>query len=152
MLKWRDRRDVLMISTKHTNKSVKINRNGKTIEKPQVIVDFNAGKGFIELNDQIGSYHTSLRKSIKWYRKLIIDLICNISMLNAFSLYIGVTGEKMKIINFREAVIEGLLENENDATREIKRQQISLEHQLDKSTKTSRCKTCYKLLAKTQGN
>lgn len=58
----------------------------------------------------MGSYHTCLRKSIKWYRKLIFDIICNTTMVNALSIYTSVTGQKIALVDFREAVIEGLLQ------------------------------------------
>lgn len=47
-----------------------IDRNGKVIKKPEVVVDYNARKGFIDLSGQLGLYHTSLRKSVKWYRNM----------------------------------------------------------------------------------
>lgn len=155
VLKWKDRREILMISTKHTNKIISVDRIGKTVkQKPEVVVDYNAGKGFIDLTDQLQSYHSSLRKSLKWYRKLIIDLICNTSILNSLSLFIGVTGQKMKIAKFREAVIEDLLENDNDDKQEsVFLQPLqTLDHVLEKSPKTSRCKSCYSLLSKKEGN
>lgn len=76
-------------------------------------------------------------------------------MLNALSLFNGVNGQKMKVVNFREAVIEELIENDdNDVIQksEILQPLQTLEHILAKSPKTSRCKTCYSLLAKKVGN
>lgn len=64
VLKWKDRRDVLMLSTKHDNSMKSFNRRGKTFEKPNVVAEYNKGKGYIDLSDQMGSYHTCLRKSI----------------------------------------------------------------------------------------
>lgn len=72
---------------------------------PRVVPDYNKGKEYIDMTDQMGSCHTCLRKSIKWYRKLIFDIICNTSMVNALSIYTSVTGRKMAIVDFREAVI-----------------------------------------------
>lgn len=57
-------------------------KRGKKI-KPNAIIDYNHGKGLIE---QIGSYHTCLRKGVKWYRKIAFDIICNTALINAFSL------------------------------------------------------------------
>ena len=155
VLKWKDRREVLMISTKHTNKIINVDRSRKTVkQKPEVVVDYNTGKGYIDLTDQLQSYHSALRKSLKWYRKIIIDLICNISVLNALSLFIGVNGQKMKIMKFREAIIEELLQNDDDDTQQSELIQPSLptlDHTLEKSPKTSRCKSCYSLLAKKEG-
>lgn len=41
-----------MISTKHTNKIISIDR----IKKSEVVVDYNAKKGFIDLTDQFQLY------------------------------------------------------------------------------------------------
>lgn len=52
VLKWKDRRDVLNINTKHTNKSIiNIVWTGKIIIKQKVVVYDNVRKGFIDLND-----------------------------------------------------------------------------------------------------
>jgi hypothetical protein len=82
-------------------------RRRTTIEKPRVVADYNKGKGYIDLTDQMRSYHTCLWKSIKRYRKVMFDIICNTSMVNALRIYISVTRWKMTLVNFI-AVIVGL--------------------------------------------
>jgi len=57
VLKWRDRRDVLMLSTIHTNLMINVNQRRTVIKKPKVIADYNTGKSYIDLTDQMGSYH-----------------------------------------------------------------------------------------------
>lgn len=37
--------------------------------KPNAIIDYNRGKGLIDVSDQLGSYHSCFRKGVKWYRK-----------------------------------------------------------------------------------
>jgi len=97
VLKWKDRRDVLMISTKHGNSMNEVQmKRGKKI-KPNAIIDYNRGKGLIDVSDQIGSYHTCLRKGVKWYRKVAFDIICNTALINAFSLYKAVTNNNISI-------------------------------------------------------
>lgn len=92
ILKWEDRRNVLMLSTKHDNTMKSFIRR-ITTEKPHVVADYNNGKSNIDLTDLMWSYYnTCLRRSIKWYRKLIFDLICNTSMVNGLSIYTSVTG------------------------------------------------------------
>ncbi|XP_022165224.1 uncharacterized protein LOC111030157 [Myzus persicae] len=98
---------------------------------------YNTGKSYIDLTDQLGSYQSCLRKSLKWYRKIMFDIICNTSMINALSLYTGVTGNRMKLVEFREAVIQGLLRNKT--TTHVPTQKIN-EHLLEKTSKTGRCK------------
>lgn len=56
VLKWRDRWDVLIVSVKHTNKSIiQIVWTSIIIKKAEVVVDYNAGKGLIDLSDELGS-------------------------------------------------------------------------------------------------
>lgn len=146
VLKWKDRRDVLMLSTKHDNSMKSFNRRGKTFEKPNVVAEYNKGKGYIDLSDQMGSYHTCLRKSIKWYRKLIFDIVCNTSIVNALSIYTDVTGQKMTLVDFREAVIQGLLKKKTQITTDNEEK-----HVLEKTSNIGRCKRCYETISKEKG-
>jgi len=52
-----------------------------------VVVDYNTGKSSIDLADQMASYSNPLRRSLKWYRKVAMDLILNISVVNASILF-----------------------------------------------------------------
>lgn len=70
VLKWKDKRDVLVLSTKHTDRFQNItNKRGQVVSKPKIILDYNKAKGAVDLSDQITSYSTPLRKSVKWYKK-----------------------------------------------------------------------------------
>ena len=64
--KWRDKRDVTMLSTRHNITLVdtgkKKNRNNETIMKPKIIVDYNSGKAGIDLSDQLSSYSSPVGK------------------------------------------------------------------------------------------
>lgn len=62
VLKWKDRRDVLMLSTKHDNAIKSFIRRRIATEKPHVVADYNNGKSNIDLTNQMGSYHTCLRR------------------------------------------------------------------------------------------
>lgn len=59
VLKWKDKRDVLALSTKHSTGFVtcksKRNRN-KIVMKPTVIADYNRHMCSIDLSDQLASY------------------------------------------------------------------------------------------------
>jgi len=66
--KWHDKRDVAMLSTKHGIEMIdtgKKNRNDEPILKPQIIIDYNSGKAGIDLSDQLPSYNSPIRKSIR---------------------------------------------------------------------------------------
>jgi hypothetical protein len=64
-----DKRDVLTLSTKHTDAVMKITCGRKEIEKPAAVIDYNNHKAYIYLSDQMKAYTTSLRRGVKWYRK-----------------------------------------------------------------------------------
>lgn len=94
-MKWRDKREVLVLSTKHSDRFVKIKkRQGNVVMKPQIITDYNTAKGAVDLSDQMAAYSSPLRKSVKWYKKLATDLLLNTSMVNALTLYKSVTKKK----------------------------------------------------------
>jgi len=102
--KWKDKRDVLMRSTYHTLDVVntdKLNRKREEIQKPQCIIDYNAGKAGIDLSDQLAAYSSPVRKSVRWYHKVAIELLMGTSVVNALVVH-----------NWREALVQSLLEKE----------------------------------------
>ena len=74
---------------------------------------YNKSKQGIDISDQMSSYHTALRKSIRWYHKVAIELLCGTAVVNACSLYNArreECGQKpMKITTFREKLASSLL-------------------------------------------
>lgn len=89
---WLDTRYVRILetTTKHAPEMVDINANSastsrqKNKQKPLPICEYNKGKAGINISDQMGSYATTLRKGIKWYRKLAIEYVLRISVVNAY--------------------------------------------------------------------
>lgn len=68
VMKWKDKRDVLALSTKHSVNyvTVKSKRNPrKTVMKPALIADYNNHKCYIDLSDQMASYANPGRRSIR---------------------------------------------------------------------------------------
>lgn len=112
ILKWRDKKELLMCSTKTTNSMVDV-RSCKVIQKPLTVIEYNKGKGSIDLADQKSSYGNPLRRSLKWYRKVLVDTLLNISVVNASHIFNSVTESKMSITNFRFCLVESLIKNNN---------------------------------------
>ena len=80
-LKWREKREVMMLSTVHEAFMVetgKTDRDGNKIEQP-------VHMGGVNLNDQLLNYFTFLRKSTKWSWQLLIHLF-NLVILNKYIL------------------------------------------------------------------
>ncbi|CAD1480567.1 unnamed protein product, partial [Heterotrigona itama] len=73
ILKWREKRDVLLLSTKHSIEMETVRTNIKIVNKPKIVIDYNAGKKSIDLSDQMAAYNNPLQKSMKWYRKLSFE-------------------------------------------------------------------------------
>ncbi|CAI6369364.1 unnamed protein product [Macrosiphum euphorbiae] len=44
ILKWKDKRDLYMISTKHNSEMIEERIRGKIVKKPKVVIDYNIGK------------------------------------------------------------------------------------------------------------
>jgi len=105
VLKWKDKRDLYMLSTKHNSEMISIDHRGKYIEKPKVVIDYNLGKSPIDLSDQLSSYSNPLRRSIKWYKKVVLDSLLNIGVVNSLVLFNKVTNSKMTITTFQTILV-----------------------------------------------
>jgi hypothetical protein len=89
VMKWRDKRDVYFLSTKHGDQQVttgKKNRQKEDIRKPEAIVCYNKCKQGIDLSDQLSTYYNCLRKTVRWYHKVAIELLLGTAVVNAFNL------------------------------------------------------------------
>ncbi|CAH2236811.1 jg8567 [Pararge aegeria aegeria] len=108
VLKWKDKRDVLALSTKHSVGfvTVRSKRNRrKTALKPSVIAEYNKYKSAIDFSDQMGSYCNPLRRNVRWFQKLGIELLLTTSVVNAYLIYKSrkrLTTKTYTITKFRE--------------------------------------------------
>ena len=85
--KWKDKRDVLTISNAHSPTLIKVtNRLGKEKEKPNTVRDYNDSMSGIDRSDQILSYHSGLRKTLRWYKKAGVHIL-EIFVTKAFYIY-----------------------------------------------------------------
>ncbi|XP_037032190.1 piggyBac transposable element-derived protein 4-like [Bradysia coprophila] len=107
--KWRDKRDVLTISNMHEVELVDVpNRNGKISTKPNIIRDYNLGMGGIDRADQMMSYYSSERKTVRWYKKLGIHFI-EAFIQNAYWMHMSNhSDEKTSLLDFREIIVKHL--------------------------------------------
>ncbi|KAL7644748.1 UNVERIFIED_CONTAM: hypothetical protein RMT77_004561 [Armadillidium vulgare] len=179
-LKWKDTRDVRIISSKHKPEMVPVRSKKRGLEdvgmnqpgcsgesqplkrrrtgehvKPEAVIDYNKGKTGIDLSDQMASYATTLRKGVKWYRKLGLELLLGLSMVNAHYIYQYVTKKKLGIRQFRIKVTESLLKCEQTQRYKSPKQKQThmLKTQKNAANKTINrtCKHCYDRNAKCGG-
>lgn len=109
VLKWHDKRDVLMLSSKHDATMVSKTIRGKEIIKPQLVEDYNKGKAFIDLSDQMASYSPFLHRTSKWYIRLFFHLATATCVVNALNLYKMINKKDIDINSFKGEIIKSLI-------------------------------------------
>ena len=115
MIMWKDKKNVLMISTRPSDSATvvdtgNINSKNERIMKPQVVLDYNEGRIGTDLSDQLSSYYTCLRWSIKWYRKVAFELVFGTALVNSYLIYKeNYAASKVTILQFRESLVQSLL-------------------------------------------
>jgi len=89
-------------------------KRDRIIKKPLVVEDYNTGKSYTVRSDQMSSYSTHLKKTIKWYKKVTFDILLSTSSVNALSLFKSVTKNKsITITTFKEEIIKQFLYKPN---------------------------------------
>ena len=78
--------------------------------KPNIIVDYNANMSGLDRSDQMLSYHSSLHKTVRWYKKVGVHIL-ELLLVNAHYLYGKYSGRarSMKINVFKEFIIKKLV-------------------------------------------
>jgi hypothetical protein len=112
----------------------------------------------VDISEQIGSYNSSLRKTVKWYRKVVLELICSTLVVNSWYIHKKWGFSDLNVLKFRELVIDGLLDDklgEKDEDEEEKSSK-KMVHFLEKFSKSprahrKRCQECYKRHSKRRG-
>lgn len=111
-LKWQDKREVRMLTTLHTADMVHTGKKDpvkKTdISKPKCIVDYNTNMGAVDRTDMLQSSIQSVRKSVKWYKKLFFHLL-DMTLLNSHAVYKMKTGENIPVADFQLKLVKELL-------------------------------------------
>jgi hypothetical protein len=153
-VKWTDKRAVHMLTTRRNHScSLVEGVNGQI--KPDCVFDYNKAKKGVDISDQIGAYYSVLRKTIKWYRKVILELICSTFVVNSWYIHKKWGISNFNVLKFRELIIDGLLQDQPCEKIETKSNK-STQHFLEKFSKSpgtcrKRCHECYKRLSKRKG-
>ncbi|KAI4455586.1 hypothetical protein MML48_9g00001467 [Holotrichia oblita] len=91
----------------------------------------------------MSSYHTSVRKSLNWYRKVVFELFLGTTVVNAWDIYNITAPIKMSILEFRKQLAEQLVafneeESSNRPALMPKKGGIPLSNQKDLAEKEER--------------
>ena len=111
-LVWKDKKDVKMLSTMHSSSmedTGKNDKSGNPIEKPSCVMDYNRGKCGVDLSDQLASSHRSVRKSIKWYKKIFVYMV-DMALVNSFIIH-KIVREDITYADFRTSLVTEVMYN-----------------------------------------
>ena len=109
--KWKDKRPVLMISNAHVPNLTNVrNRRGRKKQKPNLVKDYNDCMSGIDRSDQMMSYHSRLRKTVRWYKKEGVHFL-EMFLTNAYYHYCNFStdNEFKHQLDFKEKVIKSLI-------------------------------------------
>lgn len=89
--KWRDKRDVHLLTTVHGDCMVDSGKNHhitkEVIMKPATVLDYNINMRLVDKSDMVIETGECLRRCLKWYKKLFFHLV-DISLYNAYNMYL----------------------------------------------------------------
>nr|XP_045620189.1 piggyBac transposable element-derived protein 4-like isoform X1 [Procambarus clarkii]XP_045620190.1 piggyBac transposable element-derived protein 4-like isoform X1 [Procambarus clarkii] len=112
LVRWKERREVNMLTTVHTGtmvKSGKVNRVTKErIYKPDCVMDYNTNMLFTDKCDVMVGAIECVRETVKWSKKMFFHLV-DITMLNSYNMYLVKTGRKPSFHSFSFSVLSQLL-------------------------------------------
>jgi len=141
--KWKDKRDVMYISTEFKNNLILAkNKKGQEKLKPEPIANYNKFMSGIDRQDQMNSYYPFLRKTIRWYKKIGIHVI-QMLLLNSYNLYNqSQVGSKMTLYDFRLSILSELLPAFPKPRLDTKRKHIPKTHEIGKNGRVLRKRCC----------
>uniref|UniRef100_A0A2H8TRK2 PiggyBac transposable element-derived protein 4 n=2 Tax=Melanaphis sacchari TaxID=742174 RepID=A0A2H8TRK2_9HEMI len=141
--KWKDKRDVMYISTEFKNNLILAkNKKGQEKLKPEPIANYNKFMSGIDRQDQMNSYYPFLRKTVRWYKKIGIHVI-QMLLLNSYNLYNqSQVGSKMTLYDFRLSILSELLPAYPKPRLDAKRKHIPKTHEIGKNGRALRKRCC----------
>ncbi|KAJ8918212.1 hypothetical protein NQ315_014080 [Exocentrus adspersus] len=92
----------------------------KDVYKPQMVLDYSQNMGAVDRTDMLQSSIESVRKSVKWYKKLFFHLL-DMPLLNAHTIYKIKTGEAISIADFQVKLVKEILEHYSTPNLRISR-------------------------------
>ena len=94
VLKWKDKKDVCVLSTLHDDSMVTVkSRRGKETSKPKAIADYNCNMGGVDLSDNLMVHFSTARNRMKKYYKKVFRHMLDMSVLDAYITYKNLGGK-----------------------------------------------------------
>ena len=126
VLKWKDKKDVCVLSTIHDGSVVKVkSRRGKEVDKPKAVANYNAYMGGVDLSDNLLVHFSTARNRLKKYYRKVFRHMLDMSVLNAFIAYKALGGKVVRrefILRLSERMIAKYAGDRPIPTRPHRRQ------------------------------
>ncbi|KAG8235657.1 hypothetical protein J437_LFUL016029 [Ladona fulva] len=110
VMKWKDKRDVIMVSTFHGTEMCEVEKRGGKIVKPSVVHNYNQNMGGVDKSYGLMNMYKIARNQPKKYYQKIFRHLMDMAMLNAYTIYkkkiLGKLSKKEFLITLAEILIE----------------------------------------------
>ena len=106
-VKWRDNKNVFVLTSLHADTTVQITTATGVVEKPLCVHKYNLNMGGLDLNDQLLAPYLVARKARRWYKKASVYLF-QLALLSAHVLY-RASGRTGSFLKFQEEIVRALL-------------------------------------------
>ncbi|KAJ4437804.1 hypothetical protein ANN_13742 [Periplaneta americana] len=83
---WCDKREVSVLSNCHARVNMAEIGKERPQFKPDIIHEYNMNMGGVDLADQVTQAYPSMRKTIKWYKKLFLRIM-DITLYNSLVIW-----------------------------------------------------------------
>lgn len=148
--KWTEDKPICMLSTIERSAST-IKQGKKEKPKPDAVYFYNNVIKGVDLSDQLTSCCSCLPKTVKWYTKVIIYLICGTCFTNAWYIHQKWGNKHINILQFREQIIDQLLINANNGEDDIEKTHFLQAYKEPARKSRKRCRECYRRLYTKKG-
>jgi len=94
LLKWKDKKDVCILSTLHDGSMINVkSRREKEMTKPKAVADYNSNMGGVDLSDNLLVHFSTARNRLKKYYKKVFRHMLDMALLNSYITYKALGGK-----------------------------------------------------------
>lgn len=152
---WKDKREVRFLSTRHKLTMVntgKMTKKKEEILKPEIIEFYNGRKQGVDVSDQLSSYFSPLKKTVRWFHKVAFFALLGTAVVNSVVLHKHLNPtNKIQISDFRASLVDNLVGIATDQPPPLRNKRS---HTLEKTKERNkqnrlirgRCVLCYNRL------
>ncbi|KAF2888882.1 hypothetical protein ILUMI_17291 [Ignelater luminosus] len=108
-MKWKDKKEICLLSSIHGVETVNLQKRGETILKPKLVHEYNDTMGGVDRVDQhLADYTLPRKRGKKYYKKIFFHLF-DLALWNSFVLY-SKTGGAETALEYRMDIVKLIME------------------------------------------